>query len=104
MPDGLPAGGGAPVDAAAPAWMTSEKEALGYLKDLLRIDTTNPPGNERAAAEFIKGVLAREGIACELFEKEPSRTNLVARLKGSGQRAPLLLSGHLDVVPAIAEA
>jgi acetylornithine deacetylase/succinyl-diaminopimelate desuccinylase-like protein len=102
MPDGI--SGGAGSTDAAPDWVAAQKEALGYLKDLLRVDTTNPPGNERPAAEFIARVLAREGIACELFEKEPSRTNLVARLKGSGQQAPLLLSGHLDVVPAVADA
>ncbi len=80
------------------------KEALGYLKELLRVDTSNPPGNERAAADILARVLAREGIAFETFEREPSRTNLVARLPGSGRKPPLLLSGHLDVVPAEAAA
>jgi acetylornithine deacetylase/succinyl-diaminopimelate desuccinylase-like protein len=85
-------------------WSACAQEALGLLRDLLRVDTTNPPGNERPAAEIIARALAREGIAFELFEKEPSRTNLVARLPGSGRKAPLLLSGHLDVVPAEADA
>src|SRR5260221_1785945 len=80
------------------------KEALGYLKELLRVDTSNPPGNERAAADILARVLAREAIAFETFEREPSRTNLVARLPGSGRKPPLLLSGHLDVVPAEAAA
>src|SRR5258708_5720288 len=90
--------------AAGVDWAAVEKEALGHLRALLRIDTTNPPGNERAAADYIAGVLTREGIPFQTFEKEPTRTNLVARLKGGGGKAPLLLSGHLDVVPAAAEA
>ena len=89
---------------AAVDWSASAREAVGYLKDLLRVDTSNPPGNERPAAELIARVLARDGIACELYEKEPARTNLVARLRGSGKKPPLLLSGHLDVVPAEADS
>src|SRR5689334_7674433 len=87
-------------------WPSCENEALELLKDLLRLDTTNPPGNERPAAELIARVLAREGIDFQIFapDDDPSRANLVARLKGSGRQAPLLLSGHLDVVPAEAEA
>ena len=91
----------APADAD---WAALEGEALGHLRALLRIDTTNPPGNERAAADYLAGVLAREEIPFATFEKAPGRTNVVARLKGSGARAALLLSGHLDVVPAVAEA
>jgi acetylornithine deacetylase/succinyl-diaminopimelate desuccinylase-like protein len=85
-------------------WSAAEREAVGLLEALLRVDTSNPPGNERPAAEILAGALEREGIAYQLFEKEPARTNLVARLKGSGRKAPLLLSGHLDVVPAEAAA
>ncbi|HEY2902787.1 MAG TPA: M20/M25/M40 family metallo-hydrolase [Polyangia bacterium] len=81
-----------------------EREAIDHLKALLRLDTSNPPGHERPAAEYIARVLAKEGIGCQLLEKEPGRTNLVARLTGSGKKAPLLLNGHLDVVPADAQA
>jgi acetylornithine deacetylase/succinyl-diaminopimelate desuccinylase-like protein len=81
-------------------WDAVTEEATGYLKALLRIDTSNPPGNERPAAEFLAAILDREGIEYTLIESEPRRTNLVARLRGSGRRAPLLLNGHLDVVPA----
>jgi acetylornithine deacetylase/succinyl-diaminopimelate desuccinylase-like protein len=84
-------------------WGRTAAEALGWLKDLLRLDTSNPPGNERPAADYLAGVLAREGIPWQIVESEPGRANLVARLKGSGKKAPLLLSGHLDVVPADAE-
>lgn len=81
-------------------WTAITTEALEHFKALLRIDTTNPPGNERPAAEYIAAVLEREDIPFELVEREPQRTNLVARLRGSGKKAPLLLNGHLDVVPA----
>ncbi|HMJ10675.1 MAG TPA: M20/M25/M40 family metallo-hydrolase [Polyangiaceae bacterium] len=78
---------------------TATEEALIHFKALLRIDTTNPPGNERPAAEYIVGVLEREGIACKLVESRPGRASVVARLTSSGQKGPLLLNGHLDVVP-----
>ncbi len=78
-----------------------EQQALALLADLLRIDTSNPPGNEREAAELLAGELAKDGIESQLLEKAPGRTNLVARLKGDGSAGgPLLLTGHLDVVPA----
>lgn len=84
-------------------WGSVAAEAVVHLKNLLRIDTTNPPGNERAAAEYLAGVLAREGIAAQMLEAAPGRASLVARLTGSGKKRPLMLSGHLDVVAAEAE-
>ena len=86
--------------ATAIDWDTVHAETLGIFKDLLRIDTTNPPGNERPAAEAIGRILAAEGIDFTIVESEPTRASLVARLRGSGRKAPLLLSAHLDVVPA----
>jgi acetylornithine deacetylase/succinyl-diaminopimelate desuccinylase-like protein len=82
------------------SWDAVRDEAVGYLRDLLRIDTTNPPGNERAAAEYLAGILVREGFAPRLVEPQPGRASLVARLAGAGERGPLLLQGHTDVVPA----
>jgi acetylornithine deacetylase/succinyl-diaminopimelate desuccinylase-like protein len=76
------------------------EEAVGWFKDLLRIDTTNPPGNERAAADYLARIFDREGIRYEIHESEPTRASIVARLPSSGKKAPLLLNGHLDVVPA----
>jgi len=73
-------------------------EAIKFLSDLVKIDTSNPPGNETRAAEYIKSVLAKEGISAQVFESAPGRGNLVARLKGNGKKKPLLLMGHLDVV------
>ncbi|HEY8430113.1 MAG TPA: M20/M25/M40 family metallo-hydrolase [Sandaracinaceae bacterium] len=85
-------------------WDAVNAEAIAIFKALLRIDTTNPPGNERAAAEHIAAILAREGIEHRIFERAPGRASLVARLRGNGKKAPLLLNGHLDVVPADPEA
>lgn len=78
-------------------------EAQKYLIDLIRIDTSNPPGNETAACKYIKGILDGEGIDSEIIESEPERGSIVARLEGSGEKKPLLLGSHLDVVPAQAE-
>jgi acetylornithine deacetylase/succinyl-diaminopimelate desuccinylase-like protein len=80
-------------------WPAATAEALVHFKQLLRIDTTNPPGNERAAADYLGRVLDQEGIPYRIVESEPTRASLVARLVGSGKRAPLMLNGHLDVVP-----
>ena len=76
----------------------SRVEAVRFLTDLVKIDTSNPPGNEVKAANYIKGVLDKEGIASEIFESAPGRGNIVARLKGNGSKRPLLLMGHLDEV------
>jgi len=86
--------------AGAPGAMSdaSRTEALRFLTDLVKIDTSNPPGNEVKAAGYIKGVLDKEGIASEIFESAPGRGNIVARLKGNGSKRPLMLMGHLDVV------
>ena len=81
-------------------WPSATAEALAHFKALLRIDTTNPPGNERAAADYLARVLDRENIAYRIVESEPTRASLVARLVGTGKKAPLLLNAHLDVVPA----
>lgn len=71
-----------------------------YLIDLIRIDTTNPPGNETRAADYLKQVADAHGIPCELLGGDPKRLNFVGRLHGTGKRRPLLLMAHSDVVPA----
>ncbi|MFK7989741.1 MAG: M20/M25/M40 family metallo-hydrolase [Sandaracinaceae bacterium] len=81
-------------------WKGIEQESLEHFKALLRIDTTNPPGNERPAAEYIAKVFEKEGIESTLLDAKPTRTSIVARLRGDGSEGPLLLNGHLDVVPA----
>jgi acetylornithine deacetylase/succinyl-diaminopimelate desuccinylase-like protein len=76
------------------------EESTKLLADLIRIDTTNPPGHETPAAVFLQWFLEREGISCELIAKDPERANLVARIKGSGEGPSLTLLGHTDVVYA----
>lgn len=84
--------------AQAPDWNAARQEMLKFTEDLVRIDTSNPPGNESKAAQYVKAVLDREGIPAQIFEKVPGRGNVVARLKGSGNKQPIILMGHLDVV------
>lgn len=80
------------------SWSTFERKVLEYLRALIRFDTSNPPGNERLAADFLAVALGTEGVAAVVLEKEPTRANLVARLAG-GDGEPLMLSSHTDVVP-----
>jgi acetylornithine deacetylase/succinyl-diaminopimelate desuccinylase-like protein len=68
------------------------------LRELIRFDTTNPPGNEAACIRYLAGLLQRAGIEPTLLAKDPNRPNLLARLPGQGRAAPLLLYGHVDVV------
>ena len=74
--------------------------ARQYLADLIRLDTTNPPGNETRVAEYLKKLCDAEGINSQMLGSEPARLNFVARLPGSGKLKPLLLMAHSDVVPA----
>ncbi len=82
-----------PVD-----WGKLEPEIVERFRELIRIDTSNPPGNETKAAQAIQAMLEREGIATRQFALDPARANLVARLKGNGAKRPILLMGHTDVV------
>jgi acetylornithine deacetylase/succinyl-diaminopimelate desuccinylase-like protein len=76
----------------------AETETIQFLQQLVRLDTSNPPGNEIQAAQYIKSVFDKEGISSEIIESAPGRANLVARLKGNGSKQPVLLMAHLDVV------
>ena len=84
-------------------WNSIEKEAADILVRYLHINTTNPPGNETAGAVFLKSLLEREGIACEIFESKPGRGSVISGFKGSGSMADVLLLHHIDVVPAEAD-
>ena len=75
-------------------------ETTALLRDLLRVDTTNPPGRETAAATLLKDYLEASGVDCELVARDPDRANLVARIRGTGDGPSLALLGHTDVVPA----
>lgn len=84
----------------APNWQALLDECTRHLQALIRLDTSNPPGNEIIAAAYIAQQLAAEGIEAEIVESEPGRANLRAVLKGDGSQRPVLLMSHLDVVPA----
>jgi acetylornithine deacetylase/succinyl-diaminopimelate desuccinylase-like protein len=68
------------------------------LQQLIRYDTTNPPGNECECIALINQLLSQAGIETKILAKSPDRPNLIARLPGRGNTAPLLLYGHVDVV------
>ena len=94
-----------PVVSAAQEPATPDFDALGFeaterLGEYLRVRTINPPGNETAGAKWLQGVLAREGIAAQIFESSRGRGNLYARLPGTGSKRPIVLLSHIDVVPA----
>jgi acetylornithine deacetylase/succinyl-diaminopimelate desuccinylase-like protein len=74
--------------------------AQRYFTDLLKLDTSNPPGNESRVARYLKRVADENGIPAELLGPDPNRLNFIARLKGTGAARPLLLMAHSDVVPA----
>ena len=80
-----------------------EDEVTRFLCELIRIDTTNPPGNETAAAKQVAGSLSQDDFKCELFESAPDRGSVITRLKGTGSKPNLLLLSHLDVVAADAK-
>ena len=71
---------------------------MRHFQALLRLDTSNPPGNEELAVNYLKQVLDGEGIAVEVLAREPKRPNLVARIPGNGTKRPILVMGHTDVV------
>ena len=77
-----------------------EEEVTALLSDLIRINTTNPPGNETQAAKYLAETLEKEGFKCEVLESAPRRGNVITRLKGTGEKPGLLLLSHLDVVAA----
>jgi acetylornithine deacetylase/succinyl-diaminopimelate desuccinylase-like protein len=81
-------------------WNALEQEALKTLQSYLRIDTSIPPGTVTEAADFLQGILDREGIPVVRYEPGPGRSVILARLKGTGPAKPLMLLHHMDVVPA----
>jgi acetylornithine deacetylase/succinyl-diaminopimelate desuccinylase-like protein len=81
-------------------WTKAQSEAVQLLQELIRIDTTNPPGNELATARHLKKVLDAEGIETRILDVAPGRANLYARIKGDGSKRPLILLSHTDVVMA----
>lgn len=83
---------------AQPDWPKIEEETMRHFQAILRLDTSNPPGNETQVVDYLKSVLDREGIETRVFANDPKRANLVARLRGNGKKRPVLIMGHTDVV------
>ncbi len=81
-----------------PGWAKVEPEILQHFQALVKMDTSDPPGNEKPAVDYIRQVLEKEGIPVQTFALEPHRGNVVARLKGNGKKRPILIMGHTDTV------
>jgi acetylornithine deacetylase/succinyl-diaminopimelate desuccinylase-like protein len=82
------------------SWDKAKGYALEALRGLIRLDTSNPPGNERIAADYLAAAMARDGLEGTIIESRPTRANLIARIEGrDSSRPPLLISSHTDVVP-----
>ena len=85
--------------AQAPDWQATGAEAIRTIQEYVRINTSNPPGDVLKAADFLTGILQREGIPVKRYDSGPGRAIVLARLKGTGTAKPLLLLNHMDVVP-----
>jgi acetylornithine deacetylase/succinyl-diaminopimelate desuccinylase-like protein len=90
MPNGQP--------SREPDWAIAEQETIAHLQAMIRLDTSNPPGNEITVARYLDGVLEAAGIETHLLEPAPGRAALVARLKGNGAKQPVMLLAHMDTV------
>ena len=86
------------AQSAQPNWSAVEAETLKHFQAIVKMDSTDPPGNEKAVADYLKQVLEADGIPVQVFSKEAHRPNIVARLKGTGKQRPLLLMAHTDTV------
>jgi acetylornithine deacetylase/succinyl-diaminopimelate desuccinylase-like protein len=100
LPCGVPLAVLLLVPPAHPEASPYGEEAVRLLGSYLKIDTTNPPGQELKTALFLKELLEKEGVPVVVDEFAPGRANLLATLKGSGAKRAVVLAGHMDVVPA----
>ncbi len=94
----LAAGSAAAQQTYLVDWDEVTEESIEHLVNLIRIDTSNPPGNETQVVNYLRTTLAADGIDSQVYALEKERANLVARLKGNGSKRPLLIMGHTDVV------
>lgn len=83
--------------------MNELDRAVNLLSEFIKIDTTNPPGNEEDAILFLDAYLDRAGIPTEIFHVAPKRANIMARITGKNKGKPIILLSHIDVVPARAD-
>lgn len=82
----------------SPDWSAAEPEIVSRLQDLIRFDTTNPPGNELPLARYLEAALKQEGMETTLLEPVTNRAVLIGRIRGTGARRPVILLAHMDVV------
>src|ERR1051325_9027821 len=87
-------------DSSRIDWPRYQDIAVDLMQQYLRINTSNPPGNEIEAARFLKKIFDQYGIENEIFEFKPGRANIIARIKGNGSKRPIILLSHMDVVTA----
>ena len=86
------------AQVSEPDWGAVEVETLEHFRTLLQFDTSDPPGRELPAAEYLRDILEAEGITVEMLYNNPERPNVLARLEGNGSKEPLLMMAHTDVV------
>ena len=79
-------------------WAKTNKEIFDDFTSLIKIDTSNPPGNETLVAKYLQSLLQKEGIPSVLAGADPNRLSVIARIKGNGSKKPILVLGHEDVV------
>jgi acetylornithine deacetylase/succinyl-diaminopimelate desuccinylase-like protein len=87
-----------PAGAQTPDWSKINAEAMRHFQALVQIDSTDPPGNETRVAAYVKKTLEADSIPVTMVAQDPSRANIIARLKGNGTKRPLLIMGHSDTV------
>jgi acetylornithine deacetylase/succinyl-diaminopimelate desuccinylase-like protein len=83
---------------AQPDWIAVQDETMRHYQAVLRLDTSNPPGNERLTAAYLKQLFDSAGIPSQILALDSNRSNVIARLRGNGRKRPLLIMGHTDVV------
>ena len=88
---------------AAPARSGMEEDALRHFLAVLKMDSSGPPDYESKVAEYVRATLAGAGIEVKVFAKDPKRPNVVARLRGSGKKRPVLYMAHTDTVEVQAD-
>ncbi|MCP4727793.1 MAG: M20/M25/M40 family metallo-hydrolase [bacterium] len=95
-----------PVLAQDNVWKKIEDETVDLFKRYIRTNTMNPPGDVTSAIEFYSGIFDREGIPYEVFwtDRENGKGNILAHLKGSGRKRPVMMLNHMDVVPVDMES
>lgn len=88
----------APAQTKQPDWIKLQDETMKHFQAILRINSSTATGSEAPVVDYLKSVLDREGISVNVFSNDPKHPNLVARIKGSGKKKPILLMAHTDVV------